>query len=77
MIVPPGAFVSEPLVTVRVVEKAPPIAVSSIAPAFVNPLATVRFEKPVLPSGSRRRIDPAAVVNAPVIALLAFVTTVP
>ena len=70
MIVPPAAFTSVPLVTVSCAVKPPPTLVSSIAPRFVNPAATVStaLQQVLLPC--TRSVDPAVVVSTPFSALV-------
>ena len=79
LIVPPAALRSVPFVTVNCELYAiATTTVSSIAPLFVNPLATVRLARLALPSTCPiRSTDPTVVVNAPVIADAPDATSVP
>ena len=76
-IVPPLALSSVPAVTRRLVEYDDTVEMNSMLPLFVNPVAYVRFEEPVVPSGWRRTTAPDALVNVPLIALVPFVISVP
>lgn len=69
------AFVNWPLDTVRVELYAPDVAVISIVPLLVKPLAAVRIA--VAPFPAVRRVEPAWVVSVPFMALVPLVTIVP
>ncbi len=71
----PGALTSVPAVTASVAEVAA-LLVSSIAPLFVKPFATVSVElNEALPS--TRSVEPAAVVSAPFCVADEITTSVP
>ena len=62
--VPPGAFVSVPVVTVRFATYPASMFVSSIAPVFVKPVVTVSAAVLFAPLPSTRIVDPTFVASA-------------